>query len=81
MTEHPTITAAQADKLKHAIEAMGNASVGERVELDIDMPTPEEIAIRLEGNGFTAEQASAVAAEVYQPIRNMLRMLMIPKRY
>ncbi len=46
-----------------------------KLALDINMPTPEQVAVQLEIDGFTVNQAGSIAAEVYQPIRGMLRSL------
>ncbi len=46
----------------------------ERVARAIDLPTPAEVAAAL-GASMPEDQATAIAAEVYQPIRNLLRSL------
>ena len=44
--------------------------------IDIGLPTPVEVAVSL-GEEFSHDQAAAIAAEVYQPLRDMLRHLVL----
>ena len=45
-------------------------------EFDIDLPSPVAVANALELNSsLTQEQAVSIAAEVYQPLRNLLKEL------
>ena len=47
---------------------------GEKTDLDISIPSPEEMAKRLSKH-FTEEQANAITLELYQPVRTVLRDL------
>tara|TARA_R110000803_G_scaffold143702_1_gene209727 strand:- start:254 stop:436 length:183 start_codon:yes stop_codon:yes gene_type:complete len=41
-----------------------------------ELPTPIEMANQLKDNGhFSADQAGAIAAEIYQPLVNIIRRL------
>lgn len=42
------------------------------MSIDIDLPTPVEMAERLKSD-FTDAQAEAIAAEIYQPLRDFIR--------
>lgn len=46
----------------------------EGAEIDIDLPTPVEVARELE-NSFTTEQAEDIAQYVYQPLREVVKGL------
>lgn len=35
------------------------------------LPTPKEVADKLELGGFSEDQAETIAAEVYQPLREL----------
>ena len=56
------------------IKATGPASGA--TEFDINLPTPEEMAAQLQPQ-FNQDQAETIAAEVYQPLREMLRDIVL----
>ena len=60
-------------------DLLGNGCQICKTELVIEnMPSPEEVANELEGQAFfTADQASYIASEVYQPLLGIIATLSI----
>lgn len=65
---------AQWSKTAQGVKLDDVVASGVRAGLDINLPTPAEVASSLMGH-FCEDQANAIAAEVYQPIRDMLKDL------